>query len=102
MKLKSLVVAAIGAAMVSSVASAAELRLSHQWSTKDVRHKVAEIVANHVKDASVGLEIKIFPSKSLFKPREQYKPLSRGQLDGRLGLGIAYAFQNVPVVVTLD
>ncbi|MEM9440523.1 MAG: TRAP transporter substrate-binding protein DctP, partial [Pseudomonadota bacterium] len=24
---------------------------------------------------------KIFPSKSLFKPREQYKPLSRGQLD---------------------
>ena len=81
MKLKALVSAAIGAALVSSVASAAELRLSHQWSTKDVRHKVAEIVANHVKDANVDLEIKIFPSKSLFKPKEQYKPLSRGQLD---------------------
>ena len=52
MKLKALVSAAIGAALVSSVASAAELRLSHQWSTKDVRHKVAEIVANHVKDAT--------------------------------------------------
>ncbi|WP_338550901.1 TRAP transporter substrate-binding protein DctP [Roseovarius phycicola] len=62
-------------------AEAAELRLSHQWSTSDVRHKVAEIVANEVAAADVDLEIKIFPSKSLFKPREQYKPLSRGQLD---------------------
>ncbi|MEL7258080.1 MAG: TRAP transporter substrate-binding protein DctP [Pseudomonadota bacterium] len=62
-------------------AEATELRLSHQWSTSDVRHKVAEIVANEVAAADVDLEIKIFPSKSLFKPREQYKPLSRGQLD---------------------
>jgi TRAP-type C4-dicarboxylate transport system substrate-binding protein len=95
MKLKSLVVAAIGAAMVSSVASATELRLSHQWSTKDVRHKVAEIVANHVKDANVDLDIKIFPSKSLFKPREQYKPLSRGQLDMTV-LPLSYAGGQQP------
>lgn len=61
--------------------SATELRLSHQWSTSDVRHKVAQIVADEVAKANVDLEIKIFPSKSLFKPREQYKPLSRGQLD---------------------
>ena len=95
MKLKALVSAAIGAALVSSVASAAELRLSHQWSTKDVRHKVAEIVANHVKDANVDLEIKIFPSKSLFKPREQYKPLSRGQLDMTV-LPLSYAGGQQP------
>ena len=62
-------------------ASAEELRLSHQWSTKDVRHQVAQMVADEVSAAGVDLEIKIFPSKSLFKPREQYKPLSRGQLD---------------------
>lgn len=62
-------------------ANAVELRLSHQWSDKDVRHKVAEIVANEVKAANVDLDIKIFPSQSLFKAREQYKPLSRGQLD---------------------
>ena len=68
-------------AFAASAAQATELRLSHQWSTSDVRHKVAEIVANHVAEADVDLEIKIFPSKSLFKPREQYKPLSRGQLD---------------------
>jgi len=67
--------------VAGGVANATELRLSHQWSNKDVRHKVAEIVANEVAAANVDLEIKIFGSKSLFKPREQYKPLSRGQLD---------------------
>lgn len=66
---------------VSMAAQAKELRLSHQWSTSDVRHQVAQIVADEVAAADVDLEIKIFPSKSLFKPREQYKPLSRGQLD---------------------
>ena len=70
-----------GSFLLAAFVEARELRLSHQWSTKDVRHKVAEIVANHVSEANVDLEIKIFPSKSLFKPREQYKPLSRGQLD---------------------
>ncbi len=69
------------AAGLSGTAVAKELRLSHQWSTKDVRHKVAQIVADEVAKADVGLSIKIFPTKSLFKPREQYKPLSRGQLD---------------------
>ncbi|MEM7026532.1 MAG: TRAP transporter substrate-binding protein DctP, partial [Pseudomonadota bacterium] len=58
-----------------------ELKLSHQWSTSDIRHQVAQMVADEVAAADVDLEIKIFPSKSLFKPREQYKPLSRGQLD---------------------
>ncbi|MDG1256456.1 MAG: TRAP transporter substrate-binding protein DctP [Paracoccaceae bacterium] len=66
---------------LSTAALATELRLSHQWSTKDVRHQVAQIVADEVAAANVELDIKIFPSKSLFKPREQYRPLSRGQLD---------------------
>lgn len=58
-----------------------ELRLSHQWSTGDVRHEVAQIVADEVAAAGVDLEVTIFPSGSLFKAREQYRPLSRGQLD---------------------
>ena len=44
---------------MAGFASAAELRLSHQWSTSDVRHKVAEIVANEVAAADVGLDIKL-------------------------------------------
>ncbi len=62
-------------------AQAADLRVSHQWSEGDVRHKVAQIVADEVAAADVGLELQIFPSQSLFKAREQYKPLSRGQVD---------------------
>ena len=77
----TLLLATMLAAGLSTAAFATELRLSHQWSTKDVRHQVAQIVADEVAAANVDLDIKIFPSKSLFKPREQYRPLSRGQLD---------------------
>ncbi|MEM1150968.1 MAG: TRAP transporter substrate-binding protein DctP [Pseudomonadota bacterium] len=67
--------------VLAATANATELRLSHQWSTKDIRHEVAQIVADELAAQDVDLTIKIFPSKSLFKPREQYRPLSRGQLD---------------------
>jgi TRAP-type C4-dicarboxylate transport system substrate-binding protein len=72
---------ALSLLLTGGAAHAEELRLSHQWSTSDVRHEVAQIVADEVAAAGVDLEITIFPSKSLFKPREQYQPLSRGQLD---------------------
>lgn len=79
----SLKTALAAAALVvsGSFATAEELRLSHQWSTSDVRHKVAQMVADEVAAADVDLEIQIFPSQSLFKAREQYKPLARGQVD---------------------
>jgi TRAP-type C4-dicarboxylate transport system substrate-binding protein len=72
---------ALSLLLAGGAAQAEELRLSHQWSTSDVRHEVAQIVADEVAAANVDLKITIFPSKSLFKPREQYRPLSRGQLD---------------------
>ncbi|MFT6639621.1 MAG: TRAP-type C4-dicarboxylate transport system substrate-binding protein [Gammaproteobacteria bacterium] len=81
--------------LATGTAQATELRLSHQWSNKDVRHKVAQIVADEVAGADVDLEIKIFGSKSLFKPREQYKPLSRGQLDMTV-LPLSYAGGQQP------
>jgi TRAP-type C4-dicarboxylate transport system substrate-binding protein len=62
-------------------AHAEELRLSHQFAPGDLRHKVAQMVADEVAAANVDLTIKIFPSGSLFKATEQYLPLSRGQLD---------------------
>lgn len=79
-KLKA-AVAAVALIAAASTVNATELRLSHQWSNKDIRHQVAQMVADDVAAADVDLDIKIFGSKSLFKPREQYKPLSRGQLD---------------------
>ncbi len=88
-------VAALALASAGTLVSAEELRLSHQWSNKDIRHQVAQIVADEVAAADVDLEIKIFGSKSLFKPREQYKPLSRGQLDMTI-LPLSYAGGQQP------
>ena len=74
---------------------AEELRVSHQWSENDVRHKVAQMVADDVAAAGVDLDIKIFPNQTLFKAREQYTPLSRGQLDMAV-LPLSYAGGQQP------
>ena len=96
MKLSFTATVAAAALLTSGIAaSATELRLSHQWSTSDVRHEVAQIVADEVAAADVDLEIKIFPSASLFKAREQYNPLSRGQLDMTV-LPLSYAGGQQP------
>lgn len=87
--------AATAIAGMASLGQAEELRLSHQWSNQDIRHQVAQIVADEVAAAEVDLEIKIFGSKSLFKPREQYRPLSRGQLDMTV-LPLSYAGGQQP------
>jgi TRAP-type C4-dicarboxylate transport system substrate-binding protein len=79
----------------TGAASAEELRLSHQWSNNDIRHQVAQMVADEVKAANVDLTIRIFGSKSLFKPREQYRPVSRGQLDMTL-IPLSYAGGQQP------
>ncbi|WP_420023941.1 TRAP transporter substrate-binding protein DctP (plasmid) [Cereibacter azotoformans] len=71
-------------------ASAEELRLSHQFAPGDLRHRVAQMVADDVAAADVDLSIRIFPSGSLFKATEQYVPLTRGQLDMTV-LPLSYA-----------
>ena len=90
MRLKLLSTVAALATFVAGAAVSEELRLSHQWSNQDVRNKVAQIVADEVAAADVDLDIKIFGSQSLFKAREQYTPLSRGQLDMTI-LPLSYA-----------
>jgi TRAP-type C4-dicarboxylate transport system substrate-binding protein len=95
MKQTLIAATAVGALMVGATANADMLRLSHQWSQQDVRHKVAQIVADEVAAADVDLEIRIFGSSSLFKPREQYTPLSRGQLDMAV-LPLSYAGGQQP------
>lgn len=95
MKLKLLSTVAALATFVAGAAVSEELRLSHQWSNQDVRNKVAQIVADEVAAADVDLDIKIFGSQSLFKAREQYTPLSRGQLDMTI-LPLSYAGGQQP------
>ena len=95
MRLKLLSTVAALATFVAGTAVSEELRLSHQWSNQDVRNKVAQIVADEVAAADVDLDIKIFGSQSLFKAREQYTPLSRGQLDMTI-LPLSYAGGQQP------
>ncbi len=85
----------VSSLLLASAASATELKLSHQWSEGDVRHQVAQMVADEVAAANVDLSIQIFPSQSLFKAREQYTPLSRGRLDMTV-LPLSYAGGQQP------
>ena len=66
--------------VMSSAAFAAdvELKASHQWNTKDVRHKMVQIIADEVAKADVGVSVRVYPAKSLFKPKEQWAPLTKG------------------------
>lgn len=88
--MKRLTAAAAVALLAAAPALAEDLKLSHQWSTSDVRHKVAEIIANDPAVKESGVDITIYPSSSLFKAREQYNPLSRGRLDMTV-LPLSYA-----------
>ena len=77
------VLAASAVFLGSGVVGAAdiELRASHQWNTKDVRHKMVQIIADEMEKANVGVTVKVFPGKSLYKPKEQWAPLTTGELD---------------------
>ena len=69
---------------LSSIASAnTVLRASHQFpgGQGDVRDEMVHVMARHVADSDVGLEIQIHPGQSLFKAGEQWGALVRGRLD---------------------
>jgi len=75
-----------GAVMAGTgLASAADMTLkaSHQWpgGKGDVRDEMVQILAREVAKADVGLDIKVYPGKSLFKPKEQWGAMVKGQLD---------------------
>lgn len=75
--------------------SAKTLKASHQWNTKDVRHEMVQIIADEIAKADVDLKIKIYPSKSLYKPKEQWAPLTKGRLDIS-AFPLAYAASRHP------
>jgi TRAP-type transport system periplasmic protein len=68
---------------MSASSSATTLKASHQWpgGKGDVRDEMVQIIAKEVANANVGLDIKVYPGKSLFKPKEQWNAMVKGQLD---------------------
>ena len=79
------VAVAVAAGMFVSTAFAADvtLKASHQWpgGKGDVRDEMVQILASEVEQANVGLKIQVYPGKSLFKPKEQWGAMTKGQLD---------------------
>ena len=88
--------------VLSTVGSAyaVTLKASHQWpgtpradGSFDPRHEMVQIIADEVKKANVDIDIRIYPAKSLYKPKEQWKPMTTGQLDmSAFPLGYASKF----------
>ena len=84
LKLTSFLSAAV-LALLSQAAVAGEitLRASHQWpgGRGDPRDEMVHVMARALEAQGVGLSIRVFPGASLYKPREQWGALTKGQLD---------------------
>ena len=76
-------VGALALLLSFGVAEAVTLKASHQWpgGKGDVRDEMVQIIAKEVAKASVDLKIIVYPGKSLFKPKEQWSAMVKGQLD---------------------
>lgn len=59
------------------------LKASHQWpgGKGDVRDEMVQIIAKELAAADVGVEVQVYPGASLFKPKEQWNAMVKGQLD---------------------
>jgi TRAP-type C4-dicarboxylate transport system substrate-binding protein len=59
------------------------LKASHQFpgGKGDVRDEMVQMIARDVEKANVGLKIQVYPGESLFKAKEQWGAITKGQLD---------------------
>ena len=82
---------------LATAAGAQTLKASHQWpgGKGDVRDEMVQILAKEVEKADVGLDIRVYPGASLFKPQEQWGALTKGQLD-IAAFPLDYASGRVP------
>jgi TRAP-type C4-dicarboxylate transport system substrate-binding protein len=82
--LSAALAATLGIASIG-IASAADmvLRASHQWpgGKGDVRDEMVQMIARDINKANLGLDIQVYPGKSLYKPKEQWGAIVKGTLD---------------------
>jgi TRAP-type transport system periplasmic protein len=73
----------LGIAFSAGALAQTQLKASHQWpgGKGDVRDEMVQIIAREVAAANVGLDIRIYPAASLFKPTQQWDAMVQGQLD---------------------
>ena len=92
-KLKLAIAAMATSAILGTTnASAVNLKASHQWpgGKGDMRDEMVQMIARHMKDKKTGVNIRVYPGKSLFKPKEQWGAMTKGQLD-MTAFPLAYA-----------
>ncbi|MCK7577714.1 MAG: hypothetical protein MZV65_19230 [Chromatiales bacterium] len=75
------------------------LKASHQFpgGKGDPRDEMVQIIAREVEKANVGLKIQVCPAESLFKAKEQWGAITKGQLD-MTALPLDYAERPPPAV----
>ncbi|MCK5335273.1 MAG: ABC transporter substrate-binding protein, partial [Gammaproteobacteria bacterium] len=72
---------AAGLVAVSGAASAERtLKASHQWpgGKGDIRDEMVQMIARDVNNSNTGLKVKVYPGKSLYKPKEQWGAMTKG------------------------
>ena len=74
---------ALGMALSAGAVAQTQLKASHQWpgGKGDVRDEMVQIIAREVAAADVGLDIRVYPAASLFKPTQQWDAMVQGQLE---------------------
>ena len=72
-----------GIALTSVSQAETVLKASHQFpgGKNDPRDEMVQIIAREVEKAKVDLKIQVYPGESLFKAKEQWGALTKGQLD---------------------
>ncbi|MCR4332511.1 MAG: TRAP transporter substrate-binding protein DctP [Sulfuricaulis sp.] len=77
------VLVATGIALTSAAQAETVLKASHQFpgGKGDVRDEMVQMIARDVEKANVGLKIQVYPGESLFKAKEQWGAITKGQLD---------------------
>lgn len=74
---------AAGLAVGGTVQADTVLRASHQWpgGKGDLRDEMVQIIAREMNAAKLGIKVQVYPGASLFKPKEQWDAVTKGQLD---------------------
>jgi TRAP-type C4-dicarboxylate transport system substrate-binding protein len=84
-RLATAVIASLAALAATTGVMAAEvtLKASHQFpgGKGDARDEMVQLIAREVEKAGVGLTIQVYPGSSLFKAKEQWGAMTKGQLD---------------------
>jgi TRAP-type C4-dicarboxylate transport system substrate-binding protein len=70
-------------AATGAMAADITLKASHQFpgGKGDARDEMVQVIAKEVEKAGVGLTIQVYPGASLFKAKEQWGAMTKGQLD---------------------